>query len=284
LIHPNITELRIQQIIVGGAVAFTTWLILGIAAALANIPNFDAKLVGQECDCAITPYLGDYDIHVEVAGLLLSIWILIPAIVFSALAVIMVFKTPGWIMDKRYYFKGLKRAAVFGEVIGLIAVGIILVEASLTSSIIIYPSSDQQKPNAAENFGLLLTNGTRVELYDFKGKPTLLEFMWTNCAHCQNQTQALQQINNEFGSQINMVSVAVTWGQDNVLALQDFDDEYGVTWTSGVDAGLGTDKFGASSVPRLFILDKEFNIVYTHVGQVPATTLTTEINSVLNAG
>ncbi len=93
-------ELRIQQIIVGGAVAFTAWLILGIAAALANIPNLDSKLIGQECDCAITPYLEDYDIHVEVAGLLLSVWILIPAIVFSALAVIMVFKTPGWIMDR----------------------------------------------------------------------------------------------------------------------------------------------------------------------------------------
>ncbi|MFQ6134529.1 MAG: TlpA family protein disulfide reductase [Nitrososphaerales archaeon] len=276
--------MRIQQIIVGGAVAFTTWLLLGIAAALANIPNFDAKRVGQECDCAITPLLGDLDIHIEVAGLLLSVWILIPAAIFSALSVIIVFKTPSWIMDRRNYLKGLKRSAIFGEVIGLIAVGIILAEASLTNSIIIYPSSDQQTPTTAENFGLLLTNGTRVELYDFKGRPTLLEFMWTKCSHCQNQTKSLQQIQNEFGSQINMISVAVTWGQDNIQALQEFDDKYGVTWTSGLDAGLGTDRFGASSVPRLFILDKDFNIVHVHVGQVPATTLTAEIDSVLNAG
>jgi hypothetical protein len=61
-----------------------------------------------------------------------------------------------------------------------------------------------------------------------------------------------------------MISGAVTWVRDNILDLQDFDDEYGVTWTSGVDAGLGTDKFGASSVSRLFKLDKEFNIVHIH--------------------
>lgn len=279
-------ELRIQQIIVGGAITFVTWFLLGIAAALANIPNFDAKRVGQECACAITPILGDLDVHVEVAGLLLSVWILVPAVVFSGLSVIVVFKTPSWILDRRSYFRGLKRAAFLGEVVGLIAVGVILAEASLSNSIIIYPDSGQQPPTAitAENFGLVLTNGTRVNLHDFKGRPTLLEFMWTKCPHCANQTEALQEVNEAFGTQINMISVAVTWGRDDLQALQNFDDEHGVRWTSGLDTGLGTDRYGVSSVPRLFILDEDFNIMYTHVGQVPTATLISEIKSVLNRG
>jgi len=63
--------MRIQQVFVGGAVTFATWLILGIVAALLNVPNFDAKRVGQECACSITLIVGrlGLDLHIEIAGL-----------------------------------------------------------------------------------------------------------------------------------------------------------------------------------------------------------------------
>jgi thiol-disulfide isomerase/thioredoxin len=261
-----------------------TWLLAGIAAALLNIPNFDAKKVGQECDCAITPYLGELDIHVEITGLLISVWILIPAIVFSFLSLISIFRTPSWIMDRRSYYKGLKRSVYFGEIIGIIAVTIILAEASLTNSIIVYPNSNENNLSVAENFGMLLTNGTIVDLYDFNGKPTLLEFMWTQCSHCQNMMPTLKSINEQYGSEINMISVSVEWGNDDLDALLEFDDEYGTTWLSALDKDGGTDKYGASSVPRLFLIDEEFNIIYSELGEVSLDTLLTEINSLLNNG
>ncbi len=276
--------MRVHQVVVGAAVTFSTWLLAGVAAALLNVPNFDAKRVGQECACALTPYLGGLDLHIELAGLLLSVWIFVPAVVFTLLSLVVVVRKPSWIMSKRSYAKELRRAAGLGLVVGGVAVGVVLAEATLTNSFIVYPSSNQQTLLAAKNFDMILTNGTRIDLYSFKGKPTLLEFMWTKCAHCVKQTEVLQVVHREFGDRINMVSVAVEWGRDDVQALRSFDGKQEVTWLSALDVGGGTGKFGASEVPRLLILDKDCNIMSDQVGEVSAANLISEISNVLSAG
>ena len=94
--------MRIQQVFVGGAVTFATCLIIGILAALLNVLNFDAKR-GQECACSITSIVWslELDLHVEVAGLPISIWILLPTIALTALAAGSIIRKPSWIMDRR---------------------------------------------------------------------------------------------------------------------------------------------------------------------------------------
>ncbi len=279
----EILAMRIQQFFVGGAVTFATWLILGIVAALLNVPNFDAKRVGQECACSITPVVGSLglDLHVEVAGLLISIWTLLPTVALAALAAGSVIRKPSWIMDRRNYFKGLRRAAFLGVFVGLLAAAVIVAEASLTNSFIVYPTQGQEEPLTPvgnRDFDMTLENGTLVKLSDFKGRPTLLEFMWTKCSHCQKETQDLSYVHRMIGEKVNVLSVSVTWGKDTIDSMKQFGKTYGVTWTSALDAGRGTDLFDATSVPKIFILDSEQNIIYTHEGEVSADTLISELS------
>ncbi len=272
--------MRIQQFFVGGSVTFATWLILGVVAALLNVPNFDAKRIGQECACSITPIVGSLglDLHVEVAGLLISIWTLLPTIALAALAAGTIIRKPSWIMDRRNYFKDLRKAAFLGVFVGLIAAGVIVAEATVSNTFIVYPTqSEVTAPVSDRNFDMVLRNGTQVALGDFGGKPTLLEFMMTRCTHCQKETQDLRQVHSVLGDKVNIVSVAVAWGKDDLAAVLQFEKTYGVTWLSAVDAGKGTGLFGVDSVPRIFLLDSNQTIVFDHNGEVAADILISEL-------
>ncbi len=52
-----------------GLGAFTTFFILSIVAAFANIPNYAAKLAGQNCHCKVP---SERVLYVDFGGLMLG--------------------------------------------------------------------------------------------------------------------------------------------------------------------------------------------------------------------
>src|SRR5689334_1264699 len=47
-----------------------------------------------------------------------------------------------------------------------------------------------------------------VDLYDYRGKPVVLEFMQTTCPHCAAFTSVLAKVQQKYGDRVGILSVA----------------------------------------------------------------------------
>ena len=51
----------------------------------------------------------------------------------------------------------------------------------------------------APGFALMDSKGDIVDLYDFRGKPVIVEFMQTTCPHCASFVSVLDKVQQKFG-------------------------------------------------------------------------------------
>ena len=60
----------------------------------------------------------------------------------------------------------------------------------------------------APGFALMDSKGDLHDLYDFRGKPVIVEFMQTTCPHCANFAGTLERVKAKFGNSIGILAVA----------------------------------------------------------------------------
>lgn len=262
---------RRYQLVVVAATAFTLWQALGIVVALLGTPNMAAKVAEVDCNCAIGPFLGAWDVYVPVGGLLLGVWILTPTIVLLGATGLILWRAPRWILDRRKYYRALRKSVLLGVVVAALAIAGILVEAQVAG--VVLSGNIQGGVQEAPNFRITLTNGSNVELHSFRGKLIILEFFATWCRHCQAEVTQLKQVQMVLGDGIQLLSVSTGWRGDDLEAVKRFEDAYGVTWLSGVGEGRADALYGVNSVPKIVILDVRLQVRQVFTGETSATTL-----------
>ena len=57
------------------------------------------------------------------------------------------------------------------------------------------------------SFTLPDATGKYYDVLDFRGKPLLIEFMKTDCAHCQTFSKTLERVKARYGDRITVLSV-----------------------------------------------------------------------------
>src|SRR5436190_15035792 len=60
----------------------------------------------------------------------------------------------------------------------------------------------------APGFALMDSRGELHDLYDFRGKPVIVEFMQTTCPHCARFTEVLEKVQAKFGDKVGILSIA----------------------------------------------------------------------------
>lgn len=132
----------------------------------------------------------------------------------------------------------------------------------------------------------------QITLSSFRGKVVFLEFMEPWCIHCQHMAPILEDMYTKYQNNANVVfiSVAGPWnGPDgNPASAKDaagFISTYGSGWTYVYDSSgtVMNTEFGVNSTPTFFIIGKSGAVVTTFSGEQPEDTLTTAINSAINA-
>ena len=63
-------------------------------------------------------------------------------------------------------------------------------------------------PRRAPGFALIDATGKLHDLYDFRGKPLVLEFMQTTCPHCAGFASVLAKVQEKYGSKVSIVAIA----------------------------------------------------------------------------
>ena len=117
------------------------------------------------------------------------------------------------------------------------------------------------------------------DYYD-DGLVTIVEFFHTNCGHCQNQAPTLQDIYEEYGSQINMFAIGgyvLSSNTDDQNDIANFKADYELEYPHLYDdSGELMSDYGFSSYPSM-VLIKNDEIVFSHSGRMTYDQITTEL-------
>jgi peroxiredoxin len=119
--------------------------------------------------------------------------------------------------------------------------------------------SGEHAGRRAPGFSLPDTTQRQHDLQDYRGKVVLIDFMRTNCLHCQAFSPILEKAKAKYGDRIVILSVAL--GPDNPSTVAKYIAENGVTVPVLLDCGQVAYSYirpdpshPAVEVPHLFIV------------------------------
>jgi peroxiredoxin len=116
-------------------------------------------------------------------------------------------------------------------------------------------------PRPAKEFSCSDPNGKPISLSKYKGKVVLIQFLITNCSHCQALSKVLTKLQSEYGPQgFQAFGVAINDATSEMLRSYVKDHELGIPVGSAPrDQALGYLGFSAIErvgVPQVMIIDR----------------------------
>lgn len=138
----------------------------------------------------------------------------------------------------------------------LISIAILL--AACVTTLAISPA-----PRKSPEFVIVEPSGKETLLSSFKGKVVLLEFLWTNCPHCQRASRTIAKLHQELGPR-GFQPIGIALEPSVTPSMVDrFVRQFGVTYLMGystpeaVDSYLGRSMMERLMVPQIIVIDRE---------------------------
>ena len=164
-----------------------------------------------------------------------------------------------------------------------VAVGSIALFSACSESQSVRASAKNEKDRKpAPNFTLKDANGKSVSLADYKGKVVLLNFWATWCGPCGLEIPWFEEFEQQYKSQ-GFAVLGVSMDDDGWPAIKPYMAEHKINYR----VLLGNDSVsqlygGLDALPTTFIIDREGNIAYPHVGLIGKNEYLNEIRSLLD--
>jgi peroxiredoxin len=116
-------------------------------------------------------------------------------------------------------------------------------------------------PRPAKEFRCSDANGKPISLSKYKGKVVLIQFLITNCSHCQALSQLLTKLQAEYGPQgFQAFGVAINDATPEMLRRYVKDHEVGIpvgsTPRDEAVTYLGISEVERLAVPQVMIVDR----------------------------
>src|SRR3990172_6219818 len=88
----------------------------------------------------------------------------------------------------------------------------------------------------APDFTVTDTEGSVVHLRDLMGQIVYLDFMFTQCIHCQRAMEEyLVPLQANYSGEVVMLSISVSWRNETLQDLIAFKSTYGASWPFALD-------------------------------------------------
>jgi cytochrome c biogenesis protein CcmG/thiol:disulfide interchange protein DsbE len=131
----------------------------------------------------------------------------------------------------------------------------------------------------AASFSVPLFDGGRFSLDEHRGKVVIVTFWASWCLPCREEAPMLEAAWRTHRERSVVVGINV---QDAEPAARRFIEEFGLTFPNGPDAGGRiTIDYGVYGIPELFVVGRDGQITYKHVGAVSDGTLARRIDEAL---
>ncbi|NOQ53225.1 MAG: redoxin domain-containing protein [Thermoplasmata archaeon] len=126
------------------------------------------------------------------------------------------------------------------------------------------PETGDKEP--APDFSILSIDGAPVRLDAYRGRVVVLDLFATWCGPCRTQMGELNQLRAVYaGSEVEILSVDVDPKETN-QQIRDFRDEFNADWTFSSDTDNLNQKYDASSIPTMVVIDQDGNMVFRNAG------------------
>ncbi|HTS61524.1 MAG TPA: TlpA disulfide reductase family protein [Candidatus Acidoferrales bacterium] len=119
----------------------------------------------------------------------------------------------------------------------------------------------QQAPKRAPGFCLSDTNGQWHDLYDYRGKVVVLEFMQTTCPHCAAFAPALASIAQKYAGRVQVLALALP--PDTPATMLQFVNGHKPPYPLLMDMGQVAASYVRApgvTFPRVYLIDAEGTI------------------------
>lgn len=122
-------------------------------------------------------------------------------------------------------------------------------------------------------FELTLLNGNKLNSESLKGKPTLINFWFSNCQPCIDEMPILNEIRSQFDQDVNFISITFQDQKEVTEFLKRIDFDF----THIIDSKEYLKSFGFIGYPKTLTLDK--NLIITEIEKnIPKDIETEMIN------
>jgi len=119
-------------------------------------------------------------------------------------------------------------------------------------------------PRRAPGFALPDSRMQVFDLYDYRGKPVVLEFMQTTCPHCATFASVLQKVQAKFGAKVAILCVANP--PDTTKTVGQFIEGHKISFPILFDSGQAAYSYvlaGRFDLPQVFLIDPQ-GMIYAH--------------------
>lgn len=122
----------------------------------------------------------------------------------------------------------------------------------------------------APDFVLFSIDDKKFTLSDYKGKVVLLEFWATWCPPCRMSIPELETLHERFmDKDLVVLSINIDDGENGKERVKDFLREYNVSYPVLLDNGHVTRLYAVTSIPTIYILDRQQRIINKYMGYSP---------------
>ena len=150
----------------------------------------------------------------------------------------------------------------------------------LTTGPITFPSEPEMLGKPAPEFRLKDIDGRETTLASLRGKTVLLDFWATWCAPCRESMPHVQMLSEQFQAQ-GLVVLGIDTNEPAELARKYFAEQ---NFSFANLLGSGSDvvkNYGANSIPRVVLIDKDGVVRYTHTGWGSGMDLSAEVKKLI---
>jgi peroxiredoxin len=120
------------------------------------------------------------------------------------------------------------------------------------------------QPRRAPGFALPDPKMEVHDLYDYRGKPVILEFMQTTCGHCAGFVTVLQKIQQKYGDKVQILAVVVP--PDNMTTVSQFIEGHKISYPVLFDMGQVVYSYvrqGHVNFPQAYLIDAK-GMIHAH--------------------
>ena len=157
----------------------------------------------------------------------------------------------------------------------LVTVGVAVM---LVLAVLLWSSIGGQ--SEAPDFTLTDTAGAQFSLSDYEGgQVVILDFMFSTCEPCAKLVKdALKPYSKNLPEDVAILSISV-FGEDSASSLREHAEEYG--WRHALGGGGIEEAYKVTATPKIFIIDKEGQLTYSHLGPISLEELELEVDKAL---